>query len=174
MAVFKIDPEKLKAREEKAHQQIREKLTKKEVDLTGSIIVTASLDGGALTYLLVFPDRVEYINDGKPSLIGKRGKGVEVIPITRISSVSTSKKLVFEWVHITTSGQTIDFKTDPKMAQLLKAKILELMSASQTTPSASSQLDPTEQLGKLADLHKAGVLTDEEFAEKKAELLKRI
>ena len=174
MAVFKIDPEKLKEREEKAHQQIREKLTKKEVDLTGSIIVTASLDGGALTYLLVFPDRVEYINDGKPSLIGKRGKGVEVIPITRISSVSTSKKLVFEWVHITTSGQTIDFKTDPKMAQLLKAKILELMSASQTTPSAPSQLDPTEQLGKLADLHKAGVLTDDEFATKKAELLKRI
>ena len=77
-------------------------------------------------------------------------------------------------MHITTSGQTIDFKTDPKMAQLLKAKILELMSSSQATSSTPSQLDPTEQLGKLADLHKAGVLTDEEFATKKAELLKRI
>jgi hypothetical protein len=35
-------------------------------------------------------------------------------------------------------------------------------------------MDPTEQLGKLAELHKAGVLTDEEFATKKAELLKKI
>ena len=174
MAVFKIDPEKLKEREDKARQKVREKLTKKGIDLTGSIMVEASIDDSAFIYLLVFPDRVEYINDGKVSLIGKRGKGVEVIPITRISSVSTSKKLVFEWVHITTSGQTIDYKTDPKTAQLLKAKILELMSSSQATSSTPSQLDPTEQLGKLADLHKAGVLTDDEFATKKAELLKRI
>jgi hypothetical protein len=34
--------------------------------------------------------------------------------------------------------------------------------------------DPSEQLIKLADLHRAGVITDEEFSAKKAELLKRI
>ena len=174
MCAFKLDPEKLKEREEKARQKIVEKLTKNGIDLTGSIMVEACFDDSALTYLLVFPDRVEYINDGKPSLLGKRGKGVDVIPITRVSSVSTSKKLVFAWVHITTSGQTIDFKTDPKTAELLKTKILELMNAPRTSSPSSSQLDPTEQLGKLADLHKAGVLTDDEFATKKAELLKRI
>ncbi len=109
------------------------------------------------------------------SLIGKRGKGVEVIPMSRISSVSTKRKLVFEVVQITTSGQTIEFKSDPFNAPLLKAKILELMNSPQAAPAtAPSAMDPTEQLGKLAELHKAGVLTDEEFATKKAELLKKI
>ena len=65
-------------------------------------------------------------------------------------------------------------KLNPYTARILKSKILELKNALQTTSAVPTQLDPTEQLGKLADLHKAGVLTDDEFAEKKAELLKRI
>ena len=154
MCAFKLDPEKLKEREEKAHQKVREKLTKKGIDLTGSIMVEASVDDGAFIYLLVFPDRVEYINDGKVSLMGKRGKGVEVIPITRISSVSTSKKLVFEWVHITTSGHTIDYKTDPKTAKLLKVKILELMSSSQATSSTPSQLGNSSQSASVSRVTK--------------------
>lgn len=176
--MFNKDPDALadkrRAWSEKKHEKAREKLTKKGFDLTGLLMLDDSFDDSAFEYLLVFPDRVEYVNDGKPSLLGKRGKGVEVIPISKISSVSTNKKLVFEFVNITTSGQTIEFKSDPYNAPILKSKILELMNAPQTNSSAPAQLDPTEQLGKLADLHKAGVLTDEEFAEKKAELLKRI
>ena len=64
MSPFKIDPEKLKEREDKARQKVREKLTKKGIDLTGSIMVEGSIDDSAFIYLLVFPDRVEYINDG--------------------------------------------------------------------------------------------------------------
>ena len=44
----------------------------------------------------------------------------------------------------------------------------------QPAPAVTSTPDPAEQLAKLAELHKAGVLTDEEFAIKKADLLKRI
>lgn len=159
----------------KKHDKAREKLQKKGFDLDGCLMLDDSFDDGAFEYLLIFQDRVEYINDGKMSLIGKRGKGVEVIPMSRISSVSTKRKLVFEVVQITTSGQTIEFKSDPFNAPLLKAKILELMNSPQAAPAtAPSAMDPTEQLGKLAELHKAGVLTDEEFATKKAELLKKI
>ena len=32
----------------------------------------------------------------------------------------------------------------------------------------------TDQIGKLAELHKQGILSDEEFSEKKTELLKRM
>ncbi|MEE3151450.1 MAG: SHOCT domain-containing protein [Acidobacteriota bacterium] len=32
----------------------------------------------------------------------------------------------------------------------------------------------TDQIGKLAELHKSGILGDEEFSEKKTELLKRM
>ncbi|WP_437047523.1 SHOCT domain-containing protein [Streptomyces sp. enrichment culture] len=38
---------------------------------------------------------------------------------------------------------------------------------------AAAQPDVIEQIAKLASLHDAGILTDGEFAEKKAELLKR-
>lgn len=39
---------------------------------------------------------------------------------------------------------------------------------------AAAQSDVVEQITKLASLHDAGILTDDEFAEKKAELLKRL
>ncbi|MFJ7968510.1 SHOCT domain-containing protein [Streptomyces sp. NPDC096324] len=39
---------------------------------------------------------------------------------------------------------------------------------------AAPQPDVVEQIAKLASLHDAGILTNEEFAEKKAELLKRL
>jgi hypothetical protein len=41
-------------------------------------------------------------------------------------------------------------------------------------PSAAAEPDVANQIKKLADLHAAGVLTDEEFATKKADLLSRI
>ena len=36
------------------------------------------------------------------------------------------------------------------------------------------QIDPTERLERLARLHKEGVITDEEFAEKRQSLLDEI
>lgn len=44
----------------------------------------------------------------------------------------------------------------------------------QTPPPAAPAPDITQQLTSLASLHAAGVLTDEEFAAKKAELLARM
>jgi hypothetical protein len=45
------------------------------------------------------------------------------------------------------------------------------MPAVATAPAAGGSDDALDKLSKLADLHKAGVLTDEEFAAKKAQLL---
>jgi hypothetical protein len=70
-----------------------------------------------------------------------------------------------------TSGQTIDFKSTPWVAPSLKETILGLMQKpTLDTPSNN----PVEQLRVLAELHQTGALTDEEFASKKEELLKRI
>lgn len=44
----------------------------------------------------------------------------------------------------------------------------------QAAAPASAQPDVMDQLKKLADLHAAGVLTDEEFSAKKTELLGRL
>jgi hypothetical protein len=176
MALFKKDTE---ASAEKRANWVREKhqkahdlLSKRGFDLSNLIMLDDSFDDGAFEYLLIFPDRVEYINHGKPTLTGKKGKGTEVIPVSRISSVSSKKSLIFEHVQITTSGQTIDFKSTPWVAPALKQTILGLMNSG-VEPS-STTVNPLEQLKEIAQLHEAGILTDEEFAEKKAELLKRV
>jgi multidrug resistance efflux pump len=46
----------------------------------------------------------------------------------------------------------------------------EAMAAAPTTPTAPAK-DVTTELQKLADLHKSGVLTDEEFTAAKKKLL---
>ena len=38
-------------------------------------------------------------------------------------------------------------------------------------PAAPAEADPTEELTKLAQLHSQGILTDEEFSAKKAQIL---
>lgn len=174
--MFKKDSE---ATSEKRAKWVKEKhlkakalLEKRGFDLTGLLMLDDSFDDGAYEYLLVFADRVEYVNHGKPSLTGKKGKGTEVIPVARISSVSTKKGILFEHVQITTSGQVIEFKSTPWVAPMLKQTILDLMNSNTGVPSIS--VSPAEQLRELAQLHDAGILTDEEFSEKKSELLKRI
>ena len=50
-----------------------------------------------------------------------------------------------------------------------------MTSAKSTKASSSEQpTDPVEQLERLGKLHAAGMLTDTEFASKKAEILSRI
>jgi len=65
---------------------------------------------------------------------------------------------------------------DDKAGRALEAAgqaVLDSLGSSAAAPTAS-QPDPADQLKKLADLHAAGILTDEEFAAKKAELLGRM
>ncbi len=65
----------------------------------------------------------------------------------------------------------------PEAGNDLEGRLLLTASKRKHTPTeapASPQLDPIEQLKKLGELRDAGVLTDEEFAAKKAEVLARM
>jgi hypothetical protein len=183
MGMFKKNAEDLDNRRElldarrtdaikKKHDKARGVLEKRGVNLDGVIIFDDSFDDGAYEYLLVFPDRVEYINMGKISTLTKKGKGTEVIPIARISSVQTRKKVIFEIVEIKTSGATIEFKSTPMVAPQLKSVILELMNGPEPRPK--NVPDPADQLVRLAELHREGIISDEEFASKKAQILDRM
>ena len=102
MGIFKKNTEEFDAKRAewvvKKHEKARDTLTKKGVLLDGLIMLDDSFDDGAYEYLLIFPDRVEYINTGKVGTLTKKGKGTEVIPISRISSVQTRKKVIFEMI----------------------------------------------------------------------------
>lgn len=118
----------------------------------------------------------------------KNGKtGTEMIPVRSITSVTTARDgMLNSKVSIITSGNTVDFRVSHKEAETVKATLIQLIGgthpAQQQAPAAAPvapaasipAVDVTAQLHQLASLRDAGVLSDEEFATKKAELLARI
>ena len=126
---------------------------------------------------------------------GVKGKqqGSEVIPVKAMSSVTTEKDgLRFTKVRVICSGNTIDFRVGHEEAKRIKDLLTSLMLGSHPSQQATStahlppppppppaatppaEPDVMEQIKKLAELKEAGVLTEEEFAVKKAELLSRL
>ena len=117
----------------------------------------------------------------------KNGKaGTEMIPVKSISSVSTKRDGVMNTlVSIITSGNTIDFRVSHAEAAAVKTVVTDLIlgkydvaapAAPASVPPAETsapQPDISEQLQKLASLRDSGILTEEEFTAKKAELLAR-
>lgn len=123
----------------------------------------------------------------------KNGKaGTEMIPIKSISSVTTKRDgLINSFVSVITAGNTIDFRVSHKEAEIVKSTLTQLMIDGTPTPppaepesvappapaptnAPGAAPDLTAQLQQLAALRDAGILTEEEFAAKKAEMLARL
>ena len=115
-----------------------------------------------------------------------RQKGFEMIPVKSISSVKSNRDgIMYTKMSVICSGNTIDFRVAHSEAQRIQSLLTSLIlgnhasqapqpSASVAQPPASRSLDVPEQLRKLAELRDAGVLTDDEFQKKKAEMLARM
>jgi hypothetical protein len=117
-----------------------------------------------------------------------RSASHEVIPIRSVTSVAAVKGKGFQTtLRVITSGNTIDMRIAHSEAELVRTTLMQLVDGSHTSqrpaghtdsvgaPAAtSSELDVMGQLSKLAELHASGVLTNEEFTTKKAEMLVRL
>jgi hypothetical protein len=110
--------------------------------------------------------------------------GTEMIPVKSISSVTTKRDgMMNSKVSVITSGNTVDFRVSHAEAKIVKDTLTSLIlgthpAQAATTPppaapAAQPAADPTAQLQQLASLRDAGILTEEEFAAKKAEILAR-
>lgn len=91
-----------------------------------------------------------------------------------VTSISTGKKLTGDSVSLTVSGSELEITTMPhgrgaEFAERLRALRDEANAPAAPLPPTAD--DGLEKLQKLADLHAAGVLTDEEFAAAKAKEL---
>lgn len=128
--------------------------------------------------------------------VSGQGKGsTEMIPVKNISSVTTSRDgFINSKVSVITSGNTVDFRVSHAEAAEVKKALTQLIMGTHPSQStnppppplepgrtatvgaggAAPQEDVMAQLGKLGELRAAGILTDEEFNEKKAELLRRL
>ncbi|AWE52395.1 MULTISPECIES: SHOCT domain-containing protein [Streptomyces] len=112
--------------------------------------------------------------------------GTEMIPVRNIASVVTKRDgLLFTKVVVVASGNNIEFRvphdTAPRIKSLLTDLILgKVPGAEQPTaapapaPAPQSGGTPVEQLRQLAELRDAGILSEEEFTSKKAEILARM
>ncbi|MFF0302478.1 SHOCT domain-containing protein [Streptomyces sp. NPDC004562] len=111
--------------------------------------------------------------------------GTEMIPVRNIASVVTKRDgLMFTKVVVVASGNNIDFRVPHDAAPRIKALLTDLIlgripgaeQAPAPAPAPAPQAAPTpvEQLRQLAELRDAGILSDEEFTTKKAEILARM
>ncbi|MFG3017381.1 SHOCT domain-containing protein [Streptomyces sp. NPDC048254] len=123
---------------------------------------------------------------------GVRGSdaGTEMIPAKSISSVVTKRDgLMYTKVVVVASGNTIEFRVPHDAAPGIKALLTDLVlgkipAPGQTPPATTPPVQavapapqastPVEQLRQLAELRDAGILSEEEFAAKKAEILARM
>lgn len=134
--------------------------------------VEAQRDKEGFNGVLVLTDlRVAFVRKGTLS------SKFEPWPIERISSVETKKGLMFYSITLHTSGDDMELRSVEKdnAAKLVAALQVALHEKPSKVPTQENvQNDPLDKLKKLGELHAAGLLTDAEFAEKKASLLSQI
>ena len=105
------------------------------------------------------------------------GYDCEAFPYTNISSMEMGKSLMGHYINFFASGNSAKMKwiSTGDVRAFVDTVKAQMASAKSTKASSSEQpMDPVEQLERLGKLHATGVLTDAEFASKKAEILSRI
>lgn len=98
--------------------------------------------------------------------------GSQSIPVDKVTSVSAKRGLVFADLTVTTSNEEIKIEKlvlgeADAFAQVLRDRLDNGLTDKQPSPQPGG----IDQVAKLAELHAAGVLTDEEFAAAKAKAL---
>ncbi|TKX60823.1 hypothetical protein EXE48_10350 [Halorubrum sp. ASP1] len=108
------------------------------------------------------------------------GNDERSVPYSNITSVDMDTGLVNKRLTLQTPGQTYHIEAhEPgkdelrEITRFIRGKISEANQPT-TVQADSSEPDPLEQLEKLKKLHEQGVVDDEEFSEKKSNLLDKI
>ena len=110
---------------------------------------------------------------------GMLGEVLKTVPFENISSVDTLSSMGHRTISMFYSNNSMEFKTFEKKEFIdefvfkIKSSLKEPTSISADS-GGSNELTFAEKLEKLAELHKAGILTDEEFSAKKSEILGEI
>jgi uncharacterized membrane protein YdbT with pleckstrin-like domain len=122
------------------------------------------------TSLIVTTDRLIRRN----GIVSRRGRE---IPLTHLADISYRQSLFDRVIGagdliLESAGRDSEevFSTIPRPAEV-QNEIYRLMSDRQAVRSPAPLLSLPEQLEKLSDLHRRGVLSDAEFASTKARLL---
>lgn len=108
------------------------------------------------------------------------GSDERSVPYQNITSVDLDTGFVTKRLSLQTPGQTYHIEAhepDKEEVREMVKFIREMISETNTDQvvvEGNQEVDPTEQLRNLKELHDDGVLTDEEFEEKKQSLLDKL
>jgi len=105
------------------------------------------------------------------------GNDRRILPYNNITSVDLDTGLIKKRISLQTAGQTYHIEVDDpgkEECREIASFVREKMKEEQESTEGGNEPDPTEQLARIRDLHEDGVLTDEEFKEKKQDLLDKI
>lgn len=109
---------------------------------------------------------------------GLRGHDTDMIPVAMITSVTSKKGMGSNTVvSVSTAAGNVDFRVSHKEAATARDTLNRLILESKQAPVAAAvQAAPDfgAQLAQLGQLRDQGILTEDEFAAKKADLLSRI
>lgn len=103
---------------------------------------------------------------------------IEPIPVNKITSVEVRRGMMFFEMKVHTSHDSLMVRSvDKDGCHILATALQEGVNAPPSPPAAVAApvaADPIEQLAQLGKLKDAGIVTEQEFEAKKAELLARI
>lgn len=107
------------------------------------------------------------------------GEVLETIPLKAITSIERKSFMGYRSIRLHTSHDSLEFKSfnkeiDQQLADAIDSGRHGVSEAPITTTAATSGVSAMEALSKLGELKAAGILTEEEFSSKKAELLSRL
>lgn len=110
---------------------------------------------------------------------GMMGQAIEPWPLNKINSTEVKRGLVGYYLKLHTGNDTLHLAVNDKveaekLIAALQTALNEINSGLEHELQLEAVPDHIEQLKRLAGLKDAGILTEEEFATKKAELLSRI
>ncbi|ELZ67060.1 hypothetical protein C457_13524 [Haloferax prahovense DSM 18310] len=113
-----------------------------------------------------------------PQILGSDERS---IPYSNITSVDLDTGLVNKRLTLQTAGQTYHIEAHEPgkdevrdAVRFIRQKISEANQPQVIQNTESSEPDPLDQLKKLKELHDEGILSDDEFEEKKATLLEKV
>ena len=104
------------------------------------------------------------------------GYDLEAFPYANISSMEMGKNLMGHHISFFASGNKCKMKWIKGAIRPFVEAVREQIAGvkESAAPTSEQPMDPTDQLEKLGTLHASGVLTDDEFSAKKAEILARL
>lgn len=109
------------------------------------------------------------------------GNDERSVPYPNITSVDLDTGLINKRLTLQTAGQTYHVEVQEPgkeevrdAVRFVRQKISEANQPTVVQTTESAEPDPLDQLEKLKELHDSGVVSDEEFEEKKATLLAKI